>query len=134
METILPPKKTHTYSCELCNYFTSYSKDYKKHLLTKKHKSVTMKMEGNIKEIEKVLICQNCNKEFKTNAGLWKHNKKCVKTDDHIPNIIEKQEKIIQIMMKEMFEYKQMIIEQNKIMIDLANKVDETTNKNDKSI
>lgn len=66
----IPPK----YSCELCNYYTSYSKDYKKHLLTKKHKEIN----GNIKETIKVLICQNCEKEFKTNAGLWKHKKKCI--------------------------------------------------------
>ena len=71
METILSQK----YCCELCNYNTSYSKDYKKHQLTKKHNTVTMEIEGNIKEINKILICQNCDKEFKTNAGLWKHKK-----------------------------------------------------------
>jgi hypothetical protein len=42
-------------------------------LLTKKHKERI----GNIQEITKVLICSNCEKEFKTNAGLWKHKKKC---------------------------------------------------------
>ena len=65
----IPPK----FCCELCHYFTCYSKDYNKHLLTKKH----MEMDGNIKEIKKVLICKNCEKEFKTNAGLWKHKQKC---------------------------------------------------------
>ena len=61
------------FCCELCDYFTSYSKDYKKHLSTKKH----MEMDGNIKEMKKVLICKNCEKEFRTNAGLWKHKQKC---------------------------------------------------------
>jgi len=65
----IPPN----FSCELCDYSTSYSKDYKKHLLTKKH----MEMGGNIKEMKKILICKNCEKEFKTNAGLWKHKQKC---------------------------------------------------------
>jgi phenylpyruvate tautomerase PptA (4-oxalocrotonate tautomerase family) len=65
------PKK---YCCELCNYTTSYSKDFKKHLVTKKH----MEISGSPEEITKVLICEICNKKFKTNSGLWKHkNKGC---------------------------------------------------------
>jgi hypothetical protein len=78
----IPPK----FCCELCNYFTCYSKDYKKHELTKKH----MEMNGTIKEIKKVLICKICEKEFKTNAGLWKHKQKC---NSHPTNaIITKQD------------------------------------------
>jgi len=73
MELNLSSKIPQKYSCEYCNYFTCYSKDYKKHLLTKKHKE----RNGNIQEITKVLICNNCEKEFKTNAGLWKHKQKC---------------------------------------------------------
>ena len=65
----IPPK----FCCELCHYFTCYSKDYKKHELTKKH----MEMNGTLKEMKKVLICKICEKEFKTNAGLWKHKQKC---------------------------------------------------------
>ena len=73
MEIYLSSKIPHKYSCEYCNYVTCYSKDYSKHLLTKKHKERT----GNIQEITKVLICSNCEKGFKTNAGLWKHKKVC---------------------------------------------------------
>ena len=73
MEINLSSKIPQKYSCEFCNYFTCYSKDYKKHLLTKKHKE----RNGNIQEISKVLICNNCEKKFKTNAGLWKHKQKC---------------------------------------------------------
>ena len=77
MEINLSPKIPPKYSCNLCCYFTSYRKDYNKHLLTKKHISMTMEITGNIQEIKNVLICQNCDKEFKTNSGLWKHKKKC---------------------------------------------------------
>ena len=73
MEIKKSSKIPHIFCCELCDYFTSYSKDYKKHLNTKKH----MEMDGNIKEMKKVLICKNCEKEFRTNAGLWKHKQKC---------------------------------------------------------
>jgi hypothetical protein len=37
-----------------------------------------MEMSGSPLEITKVLICEICNKNFKTNSGLWKHkNKGC---------------------------------------------------------
>ena len=71
-------QKIPQYYCEFCNYSTCYSKDYKKHNLTKKHIVLSMEIYGNKQEIKKILTCQHCNKEFKTNAGLWKHNKKCV--------------------------------------------------------
>ena len=76
-------QKIPQYYCETCNYYTSYSKDYKKHILTKKHIMVSVEINGNNEEIKKSYICQNCNKEFKTNAGLWKHNKKCNKHQKH---------------------------------------------------
>ena len=67
----ISPKK---YRCEFCNYNTCYSKDFKKHLVTKKH----MELSGSPMEITKVLICEVCNKKFKTSSGLWKHkNKGC---------------------------------------------------------
>jgi len=75
MEINLSQNITKKYCCELCNYNTCYSKDLKKHLLTKKH----MEMSGSPLEITKVLICEICNKNFKTNSGFWKHkNKGCI--------------------------------------------------------
>jgi len=108
MELVLSSKIPLKYCCELCHYYTNYSKDYKKHLLTKKHISVSTEIYGNIKEIEKILTCQNCEKGFKTNAGLWKHKQKCnlEKTDCDIQpqksenklTIDDKDELIIQLL------------------------------------
>ena len=49
MSSKIPPK----FRCELCDYYTSYSKDFNKHILTKKHISVSEEIDGNIKEIKK---------------------------------------------------------------------------------
>jgi len=65
----ISPKK---YRCESCNYNTCYSKDFKKHLVTKKH----MELSGSPPAFIKVLVCEVCNKKFKTSSGLWKHNNK----------------------------------------------------------
>jgi len=65
------------YVCQCCDYITTYVKDYKKHLETKKHNILMMETIGNGKEIKKILICEHCNRDFKTNSGLWKHKKQC---------------------------------------------------------
>jgi len=81
MEINLSQNITKKYCCELCNYNTCYSKDLKKHLLTKKH----MEMSGSPLETKKVLICDICNKNFKTNSGFWKHkNKGCLNKSLHL--------------------------------------------------
>jgi hypothetical protein len=113
----IPPK----FHCELCEYFTCYSKDYKKHLLTKKH----MEMNGSIKEMKKVLICKNCEKEFKTNAGLWKHNKKGICLIEKNPD--DKNDKLIEYLMKENKEIKEMILEIVKNGITNTNSHNTTT-------
>ena len=119
METNLSYKIPSNYSCTLCCYTTSYIKDYNKHLLTKKHKTVTMEIKENIKEIKKILICQNCDKEFITNSGLWKHKKKCsiiqckIDLDD-----ITKQHKLLEYLVTENSEFKQLMFDQNKQMIE----------------
>jgi hypothetical protein len=110
MEINLSSKIPQKYCCELCHYYTNYSKDYKKHLLTKKHISVY----GNIKEIEKVLTCQNCKKEFKTNAGLWKHKKNCCKTSEQQEEPLESKEKVNSIDKDEIIL---MILKQNSEII-----------------
>ena len=101
LSTIIPKN----YCCELCNYNTSYSKDYKKHLQTKKH----IEHNGTIEEITKVLFCKNCEKEFKTNAGLWKHKQKCNVKEYAIKD--EPTDKdLIMLLIKENSELKNLVI------------------------
>jgi len=81
METDLSQNIAKKYCCKLCNYNTCYSKDFKKHLITKKHVDslgTPMELPGTPMETHKVLICEICNKTFKSKSGLWKHkNKAC---------------------------------------------------------
>jgi hypothetical protein len=71
-------------------------------------------------------ICQKCNKKYKDNSGLWRHKKKC-----NIESNIDENEKfelndpidsveLIKYLMQENSEFKQMLIEQNKQMIQIA--------------
>ena len=60
------------YSCSKCSYNTDNLTDLKKHLHTEKHI-------GNLKcDVGNISFFCKCGKIFKTNSGLWKHNKKCI--------------------------------------------------------
>ena len=70
------PKK---YECIFCNYNTSNSKDYNKHLLTRKHinRTILNKIEPESpKKSQGVFNCE-CGKEYSARNSLWYHKKKC---------------------------------------------------------
>ena len=62
------------YNCDNCSYSTDDKSNYNKHLISKKHINI-------INNIQKNNVCEICNKSFVTNSGLYKHNKKCNKTN-----------------------------------------------------
>jgi len=142
METKLSSKVPLKYACELCHYYTNYSKDYNKHLLTKKHISVSKEIDGNIKEIENVLTCQNCEKKFKTNSGLWKHKQKCNHTQEKADNINENKEKdepsdkqLIMMLIKENSELRKEQADIKELILEIVkngtiNNIHNTTNTN----
>jgi hypothetical protein len=81
--------KEYKFICEKCNYKTNRSFDYNTHLVSIRHKN--KHSTTNNKEID-TYICGNCEKEFKSQSGLWKHSIKCKKTCtiDNTNIIIEK--------------------------------------------
>jgi len=67
------------YFCESCNYKSSNKTNFEKHLTTLKHKKRVLEISGNEKVADVVaekIICENCERVFKTNSGLWKHKNK----------------------------------------------------------
>ena len=79
------PKKSEKirkkYLCEICNYNTCDKKDFSKHCSTRKHKMEIMEINGNDEPVAQQTSgysCSICGKKYATNAGLWKHNKKCL--------------------------------------------------------
>ena len=79
---------TDTYVCKTCDIVCKRKSEWARHILTRKH---ILSLSGNNLEMNLVTdfkqhICSKCNKTYATNAGLWKHNKKCntdVNTDIH---------------------------------------------------
>jgi hypothetical protein len=103
------------YYCEKCDYICSKKYSWNRHLLTSKHVQET---DGNISETKKGqpnVCCENCSKEFKTRSGLWKHTKICISDDNKIQNVVidkvDKKDELIDYLMKENKEIKELILE-----------------------
>jgi len=124
---------SHKFICEYCNIKTNNKKDYNKHILTPKHKKMS-----NVNIIETfvpknnnecpIFTCKNCNKEYFSRVGLWKHKKKCVTKDDDDTQFIDginikDKDALVLHLLKQNSEL------QNKI-IDMASKSTITNNTN----
>jgi hypothetical protein len=111
--------------CEICNYDTYSKKDFGKHLLTLKHKRLIIANELLIKNLENpILFACNCGKEYKHQSSLCKHKKNCdfgIKQEDTSKEPITNTDiiKIILDQSKENKDLKELLIEQNKLMMDM---------------
>ena len=80
------PKNAEIFFCEKCDFKCNKNSNYKKHLLTAKHKNRTKRTE-KIPKNAIVYKCE-CGKSYKSRSSLWYHKKKC----PHINNTIVIQE------------------------------------------
>ena len=123
-------KNAKKYDCDICDFRTSNKCNYNKHLLTAKHQSLTFVNKNNSEEF----VCDKCSKNYKSRVGLWSHNKKCSVKDSYIPIIQLSQSgdddvemyclsssnnKMILEIIKENHEFKNMLVEQSKQVLDL---------------
>jgi hypothetical protein len=119
------PKFCSKFYCEKCHYGTGKKSSYDDHLLSSKH---TKSMISNeiLPKFCSEFICQKCNKKYKDNSGLWRHKKKCniesnkVEDEEFELNDPNDSVELIKYLMQENSEFKQMLIEQNKQMIEIA--------------
>jgi len=76
--TNLSPKISNIYNCNICDYTTCKIADYKKHILTIKHKNNDFETNCNdLKpKVVKNLHCI-CGTIFNNRTTLWRHKKKC---------------------------------------------------------
>jgi len=132
------------YYCNFCYYGTSRKCNYDSHINSlKHHKNIKTETFGNQNQQNQhnqqkfsesnQYMCEKCNKNFKNRSGLWKHKKKCEINHADVSfniNTIEEQKELIQYLMKESSEFKQLMLEQSKTMTELAKKVGINTTNN----
>ena len=141
MFTDFTPKKPLIFECIKCAFTTSNKKDYSRHLSTAKHKKFTECTHFTPKN-PTAHICDICEKQYKSRMGLWKHKQKCVTNEKEI--MIQSQEleetilntenpnnfDTMMELIKQNQEFKELIVEQNKQLIELAQKPTTLNNHN----
>ena len=114
MSTKISKNLDRLYCCKICDFNTCKLTDYNRHTMTKKHIRNEMSTHGNKKLENPSHTCQNCGKEYNDRSGLWRHKKVCIKNDEK--NVSkstsnDKNDKLIDFLMKENKEIKELILE-----------------------
>ena len=126
MFTEKSPKIAKQFSCEKCNYKCSKPSDWKKHISTRKHTIVYQSLPECLPDIAKIaenkFSCQ-CGKAYKHKQSLYVHKKACninenIITDSNSDNK-QLTTAILQIVTNN-DEFKKIILEQNKQLMELA--------------
>jgi len=109
------------FDCKLCDYSTSRSSQYQRHIETDKHKynvksTFCQQSSTDFNDLGSKCVCE-CGKIYKERSGLWRHKKVCnfYEKNHNNATIIEKtddkNDKLIEYLMKENKEIKEMILE-----------------------
>jgi hypothetical protein len=138
----LGAKRAFKYRCDICDFNCIKKYDYERHLSTKKHQNTNNDMVNGANKGKQMYTC-HCGNTYKHQSGLYRHRKNCnqqssqenINKED--TNVGEKYEMIIQMLMKENQEFKQLIIDQNEKMMEMAgnmgnNHHNTTTNSHNK--
>ena len=135
------PKNPSIFVCDNCDFATANKKDFNRHIQTNKHK-INVNQCFSMGNTQKTQYECSCGKRYKDNSGLWRHKKKCkvniqaVETIDGDEYDIDDDDltagtdALVKYLMKENSEFKQMLMEQNKQMIELAKTAGHNTNTN----
>ena len=131
--------KTPKYECKSCDFKCSKNCDYQRHIATLKH---IHRVNDNVGVLFNAKhICLVCNTHYKHASGLSRHKKICKYTEPiqstPLPVDDPMQTNIILELVKQNQEFKQLLIEQNKTIIELAkngqvnnNTINNTSNVN----
>ena len=151
MDKSIVQKVLTKFDCTHCAYTTCRESQYNRHLSTTKHQMIYKRYEMGIHLVPIVpdntpSIC-HCGKEYKHYSGLWRHKKKCsqIATQITVDNPVLENTftpttepsgntmqlldvNIVLELLKQNQEFKELLIEQNKQMMEIAGKIGNTTN------
>ena len=128
------PKNPKNFECKKCAFITSNKKDYTRHLSTAKHINRTELNTFTPKNPKNNFCCEFCDKTFSARNSLWYHKKKCNidnQSVKSIDDVVDEETNTTDTMMeliKQNQEFKELIVEQNKQLIEIAQKPTTTNN------
>jgi hypothetical protein len=134
--------KNEYYGCKYCNYVCSKKYNWIRHLNTPKHlKLQSMAIgEKEIQEIPEIkgekeinadeesekekdkeekglyFVCEQCDRMYSNRTSLWRHKKKCA--ESFANDKVHDSQILIECLLRENAEFKQLMIEQNKQLLE----------------
>ena len=115
---------TDKYVCDICDTKCTRASEWKRHILTRKHIANVSGSKEEVSNITVDHICSKCNKKYQTSGGLWKHKKICNEKKEVLPENVIVQDSsnndIIQVLLKENSDFKNIIMEMLKSNNDLV--------------
>ena len=109
------------FSCINCNYYTNRKNNLTTHFTSSRHKQKKIKNELN-QNLNNSFNCDVCNKIYKTNSGLWKHKKTCIKNvkQNNIEDpVLLTTNSLIMELIKDNKDMKQLLLEQGSVINNL---------------
>ena len=102
------PKPAPKFYCESCDFKCSKQSDFSRHLMTAKHNNAK-----NAKLENADYACDLCSNEFKHASSLSRHKKKCklFQEKDELAETIPENQDIIELLINENKEFKNVIID-----------------------
>jgi len=126
--------------CKSCEYSCSKQSEFNKHIVTAKHKMIV----NGSKKISKISKTNNneyecvCGKTYKYDSGYYRHKKVCrstniqVDSNTHVKEHVDDSANNTMTTMMELIrqnqEFKELIVEQNKHLLELSQKPTTTNN------
>ena len=141
MDTIKTSKNIKQFYCGFCDFTCSKKGDWSRHIVRPKHIENQERIQTNMLNTSKTsnhnkYVCE-CGNNYSYHSGLYKHKKKCTYIHQKYEPTFndlkshEKQQELIEYLLKENSEFKQLMIDQNKQMLELAkNSVGHNTTSN----
>ena len=139
-------KKDGVFHCEDCDLVFVHKRNLQAHLTTQKHlKRTNQIIKEEDKEQQEDNQCIHCGKEFKSRSGLWKHIEKTHKEEnendkkyDNESHDKEIQQNLAMLMTPEIIAFliqqnksvQEMVLEQNKTIIEIVKNMGNITNNN----
>jgi hypothetical protein len=121
-------KSSTIFNCETCDFYTSRKSQIERHFLTDKH----LKLTNTYQNVPQQNVC-NCGKIYKHRQSLYNHKKNCntfinTNTFNKINDEELSDKQLILMLLKDNSDFKNMMLEQNKSMMELVKNGTHNTN------
>jgi len=128
------PEKTPKFECKKCHFICSKQSDFNRHITTRKHKKTYEDLHNTDNLNEKNANCNvkcKCGKQYHHRQSLYKHKKICttINNEQQAPD-----SNVVIELIKQNQEFKELLVDQNKTIIDQNNKIIEACKNNNTNI